>query len=79
MSASASQGAVTAPPVGSNGTVKVNLGSVANGASATLSVTVTVTAASGTVLTDTAAVTAATQDLNSGNNSATVNTTVSKK
>jgi hypothetical protein len=65
--------------VGSNGTVKVNLGSVANGASATLSVTVTVTAASGTVLTDTAAVTAATQDLNSGNNSATVNTTVSKK
>lgn len=60
------------------GTVTVNLGSLANGATATISVVVTVTAASGTVLTDTATVTATTQDLNSSNNSATQKTTVSK-
>ena len=77
-SASSSQGTVTAPAVGSNGTVTVNLGSLAKGATATISVVVTVTAASGTVLTDTATVTATTQDLNSRNNSATEKTTVSK-
>lgn len=63
----------------SNGIVAVNLGTLANGATATISVRVNVTAASGTVLTDTATVTAATQDLNSANNSATQKTTVSKK
>jgi Domain of unknown function DUF11 len=63
-SASASQGAVTAPAVGSNGTVTVTLGSPAKGATATISVVVTVTAASG-VLTDTATVTAITQLLDS--------------
>jgi uncharacterized repeat protein (TIGR01451 family) len=78
-SASSSQGTVVlAPAVGNNAPVTVNLGSLANGATATISVVVTVTAASGTVLTDTATVTATTQDLNSSNNSATQKTTVSK-
>jgi uncharacterized repeat protein (TIGR01451 family) len=78
-SAAASQGTITAPPVGSNGTVTVNLGTLANGATATVSIVATVTAAAGTVLYDTATVTATTQDLNSSNNSATQRTTVSKK
>jgi hypothetical protein len=58
--------------------MRVNLGSLANGAPATISVVVTLTAASGTVLTDTATVAASTQDLNSRNNSATKRTTVSR-
>jgi len=78
-SASASQGAVTAPAVGSNGTVTVNLGSLAGGANATINIIVTATAASGTVLTDTVTVSATTQDLNGANNAATQKTTVSKK
>ena len=78
-SASASQGTVAAPAVGSNGTVTVNLGSLAKGATATISAVVTVTAGAGTVLMGTATVTATTQDLKSGNNSATQKTTVSKK
>jgi len=76
--ASASQGTVAAPSVGTNGTVTVNLGSLANDTTATISVVVTVTAPSGTLLTDTATVTATMQDLNSGNNSATQKTTISK-
>ena len=77
-SAAASQGLIAAPPVGSNGTVTVNLGSLANGAKATVSIVATVTAVVGTVLTDTATVIATTQDLNSSNNSATQKTTVKK-
>jgi len=77
-SVSASQGTVTtAPTVGKNGTVGVAVGSLANGATVTISVVVTVTAAPGTMFTDSATVTA-TQDSNSRNNSATVKTTVSK-
>ena len=72
------KGTVTAPAVGSNGTVTVNLGNLANGATATINVIVTATAVSGTVLTNTATVAATTQDLNSNNNSATKRTTVSK-
>jgi hypothetical protein len=75
-SASSSQGTVTAPSVGSNGTVAVNLGSLANGASATINLVVTVTAVSGTTLNDTATVSATTQDLNSANNSMSQKTTV---
>jgi hypothetical protein len=59
--------------------VTVNLGSLAGGANATINIIVTATAASGTVLTDTATVSATTQDLNSANNAATQQTTVSKK
>ena len=79
LSVTSSQGTVAAPAVGTNGTVTVNLGSLANDATATISVVVTVTAAPETVLTDTATVIATTQDLNSSNNSAIQNTTVSKK
>jgi hypothetical protein len=78
-SASSSQGTVTTPTAGSNGTVTVNLGSRANGATATINLVVTVTAANGTVLTNTVRIAATTQDLNSNNNSATKKTTVSKK
>jgi uncharacterized repeat protein (TIGR01451 family) len=77
--ASASQGTVAAPAVGSNGTVTVNLGSLARRATATITVVVTVTAASGTILTETATVTATTQDLKSRNNSATQHTKVVSK
>ena len=79
VSASASQGAVTAPTAGSNGTVMVNIGSLTGGAKATVNVIVTATAASGTLLTNTATVSATTQDLNGANNAATKSTTVSKK
>jgi uncharacterized repeat protein (TIGR01451 family) len=74
--ASTSQGTIGAPAVGTNGTVTVNLGTLAKGASATISIAVTMTATSGATLTDTATVTAVTQDLNSANNSATQKTTV---
>jgi len=66
------------PGTYSNGTVTFNLGSIAGNATANMSFNVTVTAASGATLTNTAKVTAATQDLNQGNNSATKSTKVSK-
>ena len=56
----------------------VNIASIARNATATISIVVTVTAASGTVLTDTAMVTATSPDLNSSNNWATGQTTVGK-
>jgi uncharacterized repeat protein (TIGR01451 family) len=77
-SALTSQGTITAPAVGSNGTVTVNLGNMAGNATANISVVVNVTAPSGATLTDTATVTATTQDLNQNNNSATKSTKVSK-
>ena len=67
---------MTAPAVGSNGTVTVNVGALAKNLTATISIVVSVEAVSGTVLVDTATVTATTQDLNSRNNSATQRTTV---
>jgi hypothetical protein len=78
-SATTSQGTITAPAVGSNGTVTVNLGSIPNGGNVTINIVVTVTAAPNSTLTDTVSVTATTQDLNAGNNSATQKTTVAKK
>jgi uncharacterized repeat protein (TIGR01451 family) len=78
-SASASQGTIQPPAVGSNGTVTVNLGSLANGAKASVSIVATVTAAAGAVLTNTATVSATTQDLNPKNDSASQKTTVAKK
>ena len=78
-SASTSQGTLTTPVVGSSGTVTANLGNLAKGASATISIVVTVTAASGTELSNTATVASTTQDVNGNNNSATKKTTVSKK
>ncbi len=78
-SATTSQGTLTTPAVGSSGTVTANLGNLAKGASATISIVVTVTAASGTELSNTATVASTTQDVNGNNNSATKKTTVSKK
>jgi hypothetical protein len=72
-------GRLSAPPVGSNGTVAVNVGNLAKGATASINLVVTVTASSGTQLTDTAAVIATTQDQNRANNSATRKTSVTKK
>jgi uncharacterized repeat protein (TIGR01451 family) len=74
-----SQGTATTPAVGTNGSVIVNLGSLANGGTATITVFANVTAPAGMDLTETANVAATTQDLNSNNNSATKTTTVSKK
>jgi uncharacterized repeat protein (TIGR01451 family) len=79
VTASSSQGTVTAPVVGGSGTVRVSIGSLAKGATATITTVVTVTAASGTVLNNRATVAATSQDLNSSNNSATEKTKVSKK
>ena len=79
VNASASQGTITAPAVGNNGTVTINIGTLAQGATASITLVVTATASPGTSLTNTAVVTATTQDLNSSNNSATKKTTVTKK
>ena len=76
VSASTSQGTITAPPTGSNGTVTVNLGSLVKGTSARVNIVVKVTASINTTLTNTANVTATTQDPNAANNSATRKTTV---
>ena len=77
--ATTTQGTVTAPPVGNNGTITVSVGNLANGATAAISIVVTATAPTGTDLSNTATVSAATQDVNSNNNAATRKTTVSKK
>jgi uncharacterized repeat protein (TIGR01451 family) len=75
-SVSATQGTVVTPAVGSNGTVTARIATLANGATASISIVVGVTAASGTTLTNTATVIATTQDMNSRNNSATQRTMV---
>jgi uncharacterized repeat protein (TIGR01451 family) len=66
----------TAPAVGTNGTVRWDLGTVASAASNTLTVTVHVNAAGGSTITNTANVSSGTQDPNSSNNSTSVTTTV---
>jgi uncharacterized repeat protein (TIGR01451 family) len=75
-SASTTQGTVSAPAVGSNGMVTVNIGSLAENATATLSVAVVVTAPSGTMLTHMATVSATVQDVHRTNNSASKRTLV---
>jgi uncharacterized repeat protein (TIGR01451 family) len=68
-----SSGACTTPPVGSTGTVTCNLGNLASGAAATVSITVDTTAKKATI-SDSASVAsgASTVDPVPGNNSATV-------
>src|SRR5262249_19420023 len=79
-SASTTQGTIQGPSPGSSGgTVTVNLGSLSNKPPATITINVTVMSDASGTLTDTATVNATTQDLNSSNNSATLNTNVSKK
>lgn len=71
-SVSATQGSCTAPAVGSAGTVSCSVSSLSSGASFTVTLVVTVNAAGGTTLNDTASVSANTYDPNTANNSAAV-------
>jgi len=71
------QGSCSTPPVGSNGTITCNLGSIANGGSARISIVAMKSASTqGTSVTNTATVTAATYDPSQRNNSSSVTNTV---
>jgi uncharacterized repeat protein (TIGR01451 family) len=74
VSATTSQGSLVTPPVGSNGTVTANLGSLAPGATATM--TVTVKATQSGLLTNTAQASSNEGDSNPANNAASQATTV---
>ncbi len=74
VSATTSQGSLITPPVGSTGVVTANIGSLATGAMATVTVTVQSTAAG--VITNTGTVSGTEQDPVSANNSDSVTTTV---
>jgi len=76
VSATPNTGMCTTPPVGGTGTVTCTLGTQGNGASFKITMVVKVTAASGSTITDTAAVTSTTSDPKTTNNSATATTTV---
>ncbi len=65
------------PAVGTNGTVRVEVGNMAASSVATITIVVNVTASGNTSITNTAAVTSATTDPNSSNNSSSVTTFVS--
>jgi uncharacterized repeat protein (TIGR01451 family) len=73
---STTAGSCTAPPVGGTGTVTCTAGSLASLTSITITMEVNVTAPSGSVLKDTAAVTSTTTDPKPNNNSVTVKTNV---
>lgn len=77
-SAATTSGTCSAPAVGGTGTVTCTLNSLPNGGSFTVTLVVTVTARGGTTVSDTASVSATTQDPNTANNSASVTTSVSK-
>jgi uncharacterized repeat protein (TIGR01451 family) len=74
--ASASQGTVSAPPAGSTGVVSCALGRVEPGASATVTLTVDVTAPPGAIVVETAAVSTVDVDANGANNATTEPTAV---
>lgn len=69
--ASTSQGLIRAPAAGGRGAVTASLGTLANGGTATITVTVNVLAATGIDLSSTASVVSASGDPNTANNSAT--------
>jgi uncharacterized repeat protein (TIGR01451 family) len=71
-----SVGTCTTPIVGAAGTLKCNVGSLANGAKATVTMTVKDTAAAGTTLTNRASTSSTTPDPNTKNNSMVVKTGV---
>ena len=75
-SASVSQGTFTAPTVGQPGTVSASFGTIGSGQQATLTVTTTVTANGGSVITNTATVATSSADANQLNNFASVSTGV---
>ncbi|MGW2425903.1 hypothetical protein ACWC0C_42920 [Streptomyces sp. NPDC001709] len=76
VSVTPSQGSCQTPPVGSAGTVRCPLGILANGATSTTKIVVTVSAARNSTLTNTATVTNNTFDPNQNNNSVTIQTPV---
>ncbi|MGW4160729.1 RCC1 domain-containing protein [Streptomyces sp. NPDC004788] len=76
VSASPSRGSCTGPPVGSSGTVTCPLGRIGASGQATVSIRVGVTAATGSMITDTVTVSSATPDPRQVNNSATLRTPV---
>ena len=67
LNCTASQGTCAGPPVGQNGTVTADLGALSAGASATINISVQVTAANGQ-LRNTATVTTSSHDTNPDNN-----------
>ena len=75
LSCASSQGTCTGPPVGQNGPVTADLGSLAPGASATVSISVQVTAAFGQ-LENTATVTTSSNDRNPQNNASTATSVI---
>ncbi len=76
VSCATTQGSCTSPDVGTNGTVRVDLGTLANGGNATITIHVLVNAAGGSTITNTVTVTAATPDSDSSNNISSTTTTV---
>jgi uncharacterized repeat protein (TIGR01451 family) len=74
VSAATSQGSLVTPPVGSNGTVTANLGTIAPGATATVTITAKTTSA-GTV-TNSASATGNEGDFNPSNNTDSASTNV---
>jgi uncharacterized repeat protein (TIGR01451 family) len=74
VSATTSQGSLITPPVGSNGTVTANLGSIASGAMATVTITVSSTTAG--VVTNSASATSTESESTPANNTGSASTTV---
>ncbi len=74
VSATTSQGSLVTPPVGSNGTVTANLGSLASGATATVTITVSSTTAG--VVTNSATATSTEAESTPANNTGSTTTTV---
>lgn len=64
------------PAAGATGTVNCSLGSLANGATATIQLVVKIVAPGNTIVSDTASVSSASTDDNASNDSATVTTKV---
>jgi uncharacterized repeat protein (TIGR01451 family) len=78
ISATPSQGTCTTPQKNASGTVSCTLGSLASGASATVTIVVKVNVPGGSTLRNTASVSANTTDPNPNNNAATITTPVTK-
>jgi uncharacterized repeat protein (TIGR01451 family) len=74
VSATTSQGSLITPPVGTNGIVTANLGSIASGATATVTITVSSTTAG--VVTNSASATSTESESTPANNTGSASTTV---
>jgi uncharacterized repeat protein (TIGR01451 family) len=77
-SVSSSPGTCTSPGVGDRGTVRCSIGDLASSATATVTLTVNVTAAKNREITDTARISAAGFDPNTANNTSAVTTKVTE-